>query len=85
MKTSSRSPNGTAASKPKTSRPIGDHRTIGIENATATRKRLRMSLAMSAIDISSCPSWPAVLAGGLRRAGLQHRIAEVLGTDWPAQ
>ncbi len=85
MKTSSRSPNGTAASKPRTSRPIGDHRTIGIEKATATRKRLRMSLAMSAIDIPSCPSWPAVSPEGSGASGSSIGSQMCPGTDWPAQ
>ncbi|MFC7649725.1 hypothetical protein ACFQX6_62275 [Streptosporangium lutulentum] len=38
--------------------PIGDHITIGIENSSATRNRLRMSATIAAIDIPACPSWP---------------------------
>ena len=53
MKTSSRIPNGAATSKPNTSRPIGDQSTIGIEKSAATRKRLRISRAIPAIDMSS--------------------------------
>jgi hypothetical protein len=30
---------------------MGDHSTIGIERTSATRKRLRMSLAMADIDM----------------------------------
>ena len=37
--TSSRRPNGAATSKPKTSRPIGDHNRIGTENNAATKNR----------------------------------------------
>ena len=51
MNTSSRSPNGAGTSKPSTSRPIGDHRVIGIDRINATRNRLRMSRIIAAIDM----------------------------------
>ena len=63
--TSSRSPNGDAAVNPSTSRPMGDHSRIGTDSTAATRNRLRMSRAMSAIDMEPwrlpCP----IASGGL--------------------
>ncbi|MEU8399758.1 hypothetical protein AB0C28_31635 [Nonomuraea sp. NPDC048892] len=40
--------------------PIGDQSTIGMEKSAATRKRLRMSATIAAIDI---PPWPAISCG----------------------
>src|SRR6266536_2840090 len=74
--TSSRSPNGAATVKPSTSRPIGDHSRIGIENTAATRKRLRMSATMAAIDIPACPPWPMTSSG-------EHTTSSGDGA-WPA-
>jgi hypothetical protein len=53
---------GAATEKFRTSRPIGDHSTIGIEKSAATKKRLRMSVTIDAIDMSSCASWPPAIA-----------------------
>ena len=58
VRMSSRSPNGAAASKPSMSRPIGEYSEMGTASSRATRKRLRMSRTMSAIDIEPCPPWP---------------------------
>ena len=61
MNTSSRSPNGAGTSNPITSRPIGDHRVIGIDRISATRNRLRMSRIIASIDIPPwCPPWPII-------------------------
>jgi len=53
---SSLMPSGAAALKPITSRPMRENNVIGMASTAATRKRLRMSRAISAIDI---PAWPA--------------------------
>ncbi len=50
--------------KPNMSRPIGDQSMIGMDNTSATRKRLRMSRTMASIDIPACPPWPITSCGG---------------------
>jgi hypothetical protein len=49
--------------KPSTSLPIGDHSRIGTEKTAATRKRLRISATIAAIDIPACPPWPMTSSG----------------------
>jgi hypothetical protein len=98
--TSSRRPNGAETSNPNTSRPIGDHKTIGIDMIAATKNRLRMSAAIAAIDMLPWPPWPMTSSGerstGAARSG-STRVAAApsgkgsamgshrcVGTDWPS-
>ncbi len=62
-KTSSRSPNGVSTVKFNTSRPSGDHNTIGIANTSATRNRLRMSVTIASIDMAPWLPWPITACG----------------------
>jgi Sodium Bile acid symporter family len=64
-----RSPNGTGTCRPRTSVPIGDHTSTATANTTATANRSRISVTMSAIDISSWPPCPITSCGDRTATG----------------